>query len=258
MRTTQKMQFPTKSMIIEYCKRKYCQWGIKMEYDDKVYGRGSSLNLGSPSPLWVNPSKAFFKCFFISNFISSCIFVLMFVILTIINGSSEADDNLFETGLNLTVLKPRIIAEYEKIYNNITTIADYQNNSTSEANSNTPATSNTTTSTNDSQTNQASNSTNTTGGNNSRLLIGSIRFVQSNDQNETSNDQANDTSPDTTDSNKTLESNSTNTTSENTTSQNTNNTQVKPSNTTNTTQNASSGLTLEERIASFQIKEDGN
>lgn len=67
------------------------------------------LFLGSPTPLWINPSKTFFKVFYLANCVFSLLLILIFVILTIINNgnsskisASQVDIN---SGSNIAIIK---------------------------------------------------------------------------------------------------------------------------------------------------------
>lgn len=78
-------QFPSKNPTITWFTRKFCKWGRKrIEYDIHPFV------IGSPAPLWKNPSKRFYKIFFILNLISSLLFVLFFVAVNIYNAAGKS------------------------------------------------------------------------------------------------------------------------------------------------------------------------
>jgi hypothetical protein len=90
-------QFPSKNPTITWFKRKFCKWGKKrLEYEIHPFV------LGSPAPLWKNPSKKFYKIFFILNLISSLLFVLFFVAVNIYNAAEKSGImDTINTNLNL-------------------------------------------------------------------------------------------------------------------------------------------------------------
>jgi len=77
-----KMEYETKNDCIKWCNVTLCNWGQRKPAFD-----ANQTIVGSPTPLWLNPSKTFFVLFFTINFIVSILFVSSFVAITFYNNS---------------------------------------------------------------------------------------------------------------------------------------------------------------------------
>lgn len=77
-------QFPSKSPTFKWFNKTFCEWGKKrLTYDIDPH------ILGSPAPIWKNPSAGFYRVFYILNLISSILFVVFFIIVKIFNASVQ-------------------------------------------------------------------------------------------------------------------------------------------------------------------------
>lgn len=96
-------QFPSKSATIQWFNKKFCSWGRKrLAYDVDQH------RLGSPAPLWRNPSAQFYKVFYTLNFISSFLFVLFFITVMVYNASIKLS---IANNVNLAAANPEDLAQ---------------------------------------------------------------------------------------------------------------------------------------------------
>ena len=126
------MQYPSKSDCINYIKKNYCEWGLKMsKYDVNPRIKGSS------TPLWRNDHKIFFKGFYISNCISSLVFIIFFVVLEIaIVGNQNIVGKLNEiiytdVKFNLPETQ-KIMHSLIMTYSNVTNMTNWSNTTLKE------------------------------------------------------------------------------------------------------------------------------
>jgi hypothetical protein len=89
------MEFPVTNDCIAMIKRKLCFWGQqKTSYDREgknitgiIINHKININIGSTSPLWLNPSKTFYKILFVLCLVVALIFIGSFVAIQYYNNS---------------------------------------------------------------------------------------------------------------------------------------------------------------------------
>jgi hypothetical protein len=82
------MEFTTKNQFLRSMNYQFCNWGQRKPTYDNMHNI-----VGSPAPLWVNPSKTFYLVFWIINLILAALFVTSFAAVSYMNNNSYPTDS---------------------------------------------------------------------------------------------------------------------------------------------------------------------
>lgn len=106
-----KMEFTTKNKFLRVASNHLCNWGQRKPTYDEMQNI-----VGSPSPLWINPSKTFYLAFGIINLILAVLFVASFVAVSYMNNNSYPNDDIDTPVYNDTII---IYANYSNVKNHL-------------------------------------------------------------------------------------------------------------------------------------------